>query len=272
MASTTIKTWLADATDKLSEADISSARLDAHLLLQDVLGKDAMWLRAHDDSKITPRHLEELNDYIERRQNREPLAYIRGFVEFYGRKYIVSPETLIPRPETETLVQKAVELPLQPSSRAIDVGTGSGCIGISIKLARPDILMLQSDISERALEIAERNASRLGAHSTFILSDLLTGYTGDKFDLIVANLPYVDAAWETSPEVDAEPSLAIYAQDGGLQLIKELLDQAPAHLQRGGYVLLEADPRQFDAIWSYAQKGGYAVLGTDGYTISLQRS
>lgn len=270
MASTTIKQWLERAIEHLADAGIGSARLDCQLLVQDELGKDVMWLLAHDDKRLNDVQLSTLNAKLERRATREPLAYIRGFVEFYGRRFNVTPDVLIPRPETELLVEKALALPLPSGSIAIDVGTGSGCIGISIKLARPGMSMLGSDVSEAALQVAESNASKLGAHSTFVLSDLLSDYHGDKLDLIIANLPYVDRIWETSPEVAAEPHIALYADDGGLALIKKLIDQAPLHLKSHGYLLLEADPRQFDEIWSYSEKAGFNMFSTDGYTVSLQ--
>lgn len=258
------------SVSRLQTVGITSARLDCLLLLSDELEKDRLWLLAHDDQTMTTSQLLDLESRLGRREAREPLAYIRSSVEFYGHSFQVSPDTLIPRPETEQLVTTACALPLQPGDRIIDVGTGSGCIGISIKLERPELSVELSDISSDALEIAKSNAQILKADVTLSISDLLGSTSEEKAALIIANLPYVDTTWERSPETAFEPALALYADTAGTKLIKQLIIQAPMHLRVHGHVLLEADPRQFKEIIDFAEKNRFKVITTIGFTLCLR--
>lgn len=261
-----INQWLEVATAQLVAASIPSARLDAELLLSHALKKDRPWLIAHPDEVIETSTVDEL---LKRRVGREPLAYIRGYREFYGRNFVVTPDTLIPRPETETLIE-LLELLVKPGDSLIDVGTGSGAIAISAKLEYPQLIVKATDVSEKALGIARKNASALGAEVTFRVSHLLNDLH-DTYDIICANLPYVDKAWEVSAETHTEPDLALYAADGGLELIKRLIEQATDHLIPNGYLLLEADPRQHDEILSLAHTRGFDWHQTDGFIVVLQK-
>ena len=227
-----------------------------------------------------------------RRQKHEPLAYILGYKEFYGHKFYLTRDVLIPRPETEALVDIASELYQKLSTNAVkpakttgtakavqtiqsgepikilDLGTGSGCIALSLasKLsqstknhAEPEanIQIVASDISAKALACAEYNAQKLQIKSiSWVKSNLLKSkaFKNQTFDIIVANLPYVDKAW---PWIDKntlkyEPKLALYASNYGLGLIKNLIDKAPKYLKKGGFLVLEADICQHQAILDYA--------------------
>lgn len=264
-----IRDFLHENTQLLHAAGIATARLDVLVLLSDALQKDKAWILSHDDTALTPQELSHLQQAITRRKTREPLAYIRGHQEFYGRDFAVNPAVLIPRPETERLLEL---LPHEPHLTMIDIGTGSGVIAITAKLQHPTWSVTACDIDEDALLTAAYNADNLGAKITLRRSDLLTDITGT-FDVIAANLPYVDETWErNSPETSFEPELALFADNSGLALIAKLLVQLPAHLSPQGTVLLEADPEQHQAIISLAQKEGLTHVQTLDYIVALQRN
>jgi release factor glutamine methyltransferase len=177
----------------------------------------------------------------------------------------VTKDTLIPRPETEALINLAKTLNAQ---KILDVGTGSGCIAITLALEMPQTEIEAVDISPKALEIAQENAKNLGAKVKFYQSDLLENT--EKYDVIVANLPYVDKNWDwLGSELDYEPETALYADDGGLELIKKLISQAPQHLNHDGYLLLEADRSQHEKIASYASDHFDILSNPNDQTLAL---
>lgn len=267
----TIQRWLIDATTTLVEAGVPSARLDALVLLSDELGQTKAQLLAHDDESLSQEQFDSLEMKLQRRTAREPIAYIRGHQEFYGRDFALTPEVLIPRPETETLVELLETLDVEQLPTLVDIGTGSGAIAITAKLEHPDWHVIATDVSEGALDVARDNASRLGADVSFLSGSLLEALA-EPVDIIAANLPYVDQAWERfSPETDYEPALALFADNNGLQLIYDLLDQAPSYLNENGFILLEADPEQHDAIISYAKTKSLQHITTEGYIVVLTR-
>ena len=203
-------------------------------------------------------------------------------INFYGREFSVNTDVLIPRPETEmmidtalNLVGKAYLLGVRPSKAKlphdltiIDVGTGSGCIAVTLKLELPEARVVASDVSEEALKVARQNAKRLGAEIEFAQADLLDGVEVVP-DLAVANLPYVDENWEwiDKKALNKEPSLALYAEDGGLAIIKRLIDQV---VERGiKQLILEADPCQHERIEKYANKKGLTLRETRGFALYL---
>lgn len=267
----TIQRWLIDATHTLVEAGIPSARLDALILLSDELGQTKAQLLAHDDESLTQEQFDNLEMKLQRRTAREPMAYIRGRQEFYGRDFLVTPDVLIPRPETEMLIELLETLDVEQLPTLADIGTGSGAIAITAKCEHPDWQIIATDVSEEALSVARRNASQLNADITFLNGPLLEPLT-EPVDIIAANLPYVDQAWERfSPETGYEPALALFADNSGLQLIYDLLDRAPDALNEGGFILLEADPEQHDAIVSYARTKSLRHVSTEGYIVVLGR-
>lgn len=239
----------------LKKAAIS--RLDAELILANSLGKDRVFLHAHPDYELSETEEKQVNSDLERRAKHEPLAYILGYKEFYGRNFIVSPDVLIPRPETEAIINLAKE---QKPAKILDVGTGSGCIAITLKLELPVSNVSAVDISPKALQIARQNAAKLGAEIAFSESDLLEKVQGE-YDLIVANLPYVDKNWDwLSPELAYEPDLALYAEDSGLCDIKRLVRQAEAHLTKRGVLMLESDLSQHGKIQDYIENNTKLTL------------
>ena len=202
--------------------------------------------------------------------------------DFYGREFVITPDVLIPRPETEILVDMVLSivgkpyLPgVKPSAAVLpedltilDVGTGSGCIAVTLKLELPEARVIASDVSEKALAVARENAKRLSADVEFAQADLMDGITTQP-DIVVANLPYVDENWEwlDKETLAKEPRLALYAEDGGLALIKRLIDQAAERSIR--HLILEADPCQHEPIAEYAKEKGLALCETRGFILYL---
>ncbi len=244
-----VSSWLKAAQKQID-------RLDAELILAYVLLVQRTFLHAHPEYKLNKTEQAQADDLLERRKNHEPLAYLTGRKEFYGRTFKVTRDTLIPRPETEALID-AIK-PLNPH-KILDVGTGSGCIAITLALELPDAEVEAVDISENALQVARKNAESLEANVNFYRSDLLQNTT--KYDLIVANLPYVDREWDwLSPELEFEPETALYADDGGLELIKLLIEQAKNHLNAGGHLVLEADLSQHQKISDFARDFSFETI------------
>ena len=212
-----------------------------------------------------------------------PQAYKNGYQDFYGRDFIVTPNVLIPRPETEQIIDTILNLSGKPylpgvkpsqnqlpkNPTVLDVGTGSGCIAVTIKKELPKANVYASDVSEKALSIARKNAQNHGVPIHFIISHLLQNVKVAP-DVIVANLPYVDENWTwlNKSALSYEPNLALYADDHGLKLIKELIDQAASrHIPR---LILEADPCQHQAIIEFA-KNKYDLEETRGFIISFKK-
>lgn len=272
-----INEWLAQATQQLAAAKITSAKLDAEIILAHTLRQRRTYLHAHSDEPLNDRHLEIADTRLQLRLDRTPVAYIVGHKEFYRRLFRVNPGTLIPRPESETIITMLKEqttqaaLPLDTAPRRlVDVGTGSGCLGITAKLEIPELDVTLLDISRHALKVAEMNAKLLAADVTITRSDLLIGYPLVA-DYIIANLPYVDVNWERSPETNYEPAVALFADNHGLALIEKLITQTPSHLTSGGTLFIEADPRQHDTIIAYAKKHGLTMREVRDFIICLQK-
>lgn len=200
---------------------------------------------------------------------------------FYGRDFFINQNVLIPRPETEQIIDAVLNLTGKPylkgvrpgpkkiseKSTILDVGTGSGCIAITLKKELKDAAIYASDISKKALIIASKNAKKHNADIHFTESYLLDRIT-IKPDIIVANLPYVDPEWEwlDKESLSLEPEIALYAKDGGLRLIKELIDNTPSETK---YLILEADPCQHKSIISYAKKKGLDLVETRGFVLTF---
>ena len=272
-----INVWIHNATVQLVGAGISSAKLDAEIILAHTLRKPRTFLHAHGDELLTDRQLEIADARLQLRLDRTPVAYIVGHKEFYGRPFRVSPATLIPRPESEMIIALLKELLPSTASllretpkRLVDVGAGSGCLGITAKLEFPELNVTLLDISRHALKVAETNATQLHADVETLQSDLLASFPFAP-DITLANLPYVDPAWERSPETNYEPELALFANDDGLYLINKLITQASSRLKSNGLLLLEADPRQHAAIIKTAKNHGFAVAQIRDFIVALEK-
>jgi len=272
-----INDWLADATRQLASLSIASARLDSELILAHTLRKSRSYLHAHPEELLTARSLEIADARLALRMERVPVAYIIGHKEFYGRQFYVTTATLIPRPESESLIELLQQVIPRNSSlltesplRLIDVGTGSGSLGITAKLLYPELNVSLSDVSRHALKVAEKNARSLEADVSILQSNLLADFPFTA-DIIIANLPYVDPTWERSPETDHEPADALFAANNGKALIYELLVQTKDKLANGGSLILEADPEQHNDIIKEAKKYGLLLVARDGYGLLLEK-
>ena len=266
-----ISEWLKIATKSLKTANIPSARLDAELILANTLRKNRTYLHAHLDEEIDPRRFDIANARLDLRLDRVPIAYILGYKEFYGRRFTVSPSVLIPRPESEDLISLFLELTASEIAEKvlIDVGAGSGCLGITAKLERSNLSVILSDISKPALNIAEKNANALNADVHIQQQSLLNGQLRP-VDYIFANLPYVDKSWDVSPELKYEPGIALFAEDEGLKLILQLISQAPRCLTPEGLLFIEADPQQHNRIINEAVKNGFVKERVLNYILVLR--
>ena len=276
----TIKSWLEGAVNHLNEAGIASARLDAELLLAHTLRKPRTWLHSHNDDTLDPRQAEIADARLDLRLDRVPVAYIIGHKEFYGRTFKVTTATLIPRPESEDLIdllnqiipeeENLKQFSNEAGLRLVDVGTGSGVLGITAKLEHPSLDVTLADLHRHAVTVAEDNAQKLNAAVTTLISDLLTDYPFTA-DIIIANLPYVDPRWERSPETDHEPASALFAEEHGLATIFKLLAQTKDKLANDGFIILEADPVQHSNIIKEAARYGLIIRSKQGYGLLLEK-
>jgi len=272
----TIREWLTEATAELKKGAIESAQLDAELILAHTIRQPRTYLHAHGDDVLSARHEDIADARLELRLEHTPIAYIIGHKEFYGRRFKTTPAALIPRPESEAIIELLgmiipKNLPLLPTKlRLIDVGTGTGCLGITAKLEWPELDVTLVDISNHALQLAKENAELLHADVRILKNDLLRGY-GLPADIVLANLPYVDRSWVVSPDTRSEPDLALYADNGGLALINNLIEQAETIIPRSGHMILECDPRQQLGVIDYAKQHSFRHVTTSDYAVLLQR-
>jgi release factor glutamine methyltransferase len=237
------------ASDHFQKRGSDSARLDAEVLLAHALGLRRLDLYLKFDRPLSEPEVTSYRELVAKRAKGEPVAYLVGHKEFMGLDFVVTPAVLVPNPDTEVLVQRAVELAREAKKpmRVADVGTGSGCIAIAIAHYAPNVDVVASDISSEALEVARRNveAHGLGGRVQLVCGDLMGPLSG-KFDIVCANVPYVAEGSRLAPEVVAQPARALYAGAKGSALVTRLLDDSPARLNAGGRVLAELDPSILD--------------------------
>ena len=238
---------IAAATARLREAGVETPRVDAEWLLAGLLGLGRASLMANLGRELPSALASRYETFVARRERREPLQHILGWEEFCGLRFTVTADVLVPRPETETLVEWALALLLPAGAggkSVIDVGTGSGCIACALAAARPDLRVVGVDISPAAVRLARENAFALALNDrvTVVESDLFGSLAGSRFDLVVANPPYLPAPILSglAPEVVVyEPSLALDGGVDGLRVIRRLVAEAPARLMPGGTLALE---------------------------------
>lgn len=228
------------------------ARRDAELLLMHSLKRSRAWLIAHYDESLADDLSVSYAELLERRCKGEPIQYITGETEFYGLPFRVTPDVLIPRPETEHVVEKVIELASDfDAPRIVDVGTGSGAIAVALAHKLPQASIKATDISSRALALAEENAKRNGVSIRFLAGDLLAPVEGERFEIIVSNPPYVAMADRDSLDVEVreyEPAQALFAGDDGLDVYRRLIPSAFDALVCGGFVALEIGYGQSTAL------------------------
>lgn len=266
-------------TAYFTEHGVPNPRLDGELLLSDILNLKRIDLYLNFEKPVAPADLARFKSYVQRRSRREPLQYVVGHTDFFGRRFCVTPDVLIPRPETEQLVARALEwLDAHPqATRVLDFGTGSGCIAITLALERPQLQVTAVDTSAAAVAVATNNAKILGAELDWISPPLTGEGQGEGeiqrvhpltlalshrergFDLIISNPPYIPAteAGALQPEVVRfEPHLALFGGDDGLAFYRQLLSNAADQLQPGGALALEIGAGQGDAILDIATAVG----------------
>jgi release factor glutamine methyltransferase len=258
MPGTPVREALDSAVVALTGAGVDTPRLDAEVLLAHALGVDRAALVVDSGRMVEGGAVRAFQDAVRRRAfDREPVAYITGVKGFRRLELAVDPRVLIPRPETETLVEAAIEA-LPHGAHVVDVGTGSGAIALALKDERPDLRVTATDVSEDALAVARANAQRLGLDVELVLADLLTGVGA--FDAVVSNPPYVEDGAQLAPEiVRHEPSLALRAGPEGLDVLRALV---PAAAALGAQLLaVEVGAGQAEAVQELAAAAGFTASG-----------
>ncbi|MGC4090977.1 MAG: peptide chain release factor N(5)-glutamine methyltransferase [Polyangiaceae bacterium] len=259
------------AAEDFTRRGLPSARLEAELLLGHVLGVDRIRLIVESTRLLEEGELQSYREVIKRRRRGEPIAYIRGEREFYGLPLRVDARVLVPRPDSETLVETALRRTLSRSlyGRALDLCTGSGCIALAFAHARPTWRLTASDVSEPSLALARENAERLGKlrHISFVHGDLFGAVSpAARFELISGNPPYIPRAEiaELAPDVrDFEPRLALDGGDDGLDLVRRIVEQAPTFLSPGGVLALEIGFGQAPQVAQLLEQRGFVRVERD---------
>lgn len=253
-----IKTALFNATNKFKKSKMTSAHLDAEVILSFTLNKSREFIFAHPEKELTTKQLKHFNALIKKRGLNYPVAYITNNKEFYGLDFFVDKNVLIPRPETETIVENAISTVMSATTSTretqniaslrdpiiADIGAGSGCIAVSIAKNNPAVRLIATDISRSALKIAKRNAKRHNVSNKikFCQGDLIKPIRNKKISIIIANLPYLPN--KKIKSLRHEPQNALYAEKNGLALYEKLFQQTSALKYKPKFILIEIDPRQ----------------------------
>jgi release factor glutamine methyltransferase len=257
-----VRDLLAPARARLAAAPFAPSPREARLLLGAVLGWSEAQVLARDDAEVPEAAAAAFAGLLERRLGGEPVAYLLGRREFWGRTFTVDSRVLVPRPETEHLVEAALALPLPPLPRILDLGTGSGCLAVTLALEIPGSRVMAVDRSPAALAVARHNASELGAHVGLLAGDWTQALTVTAVDLVVSNPPYLDPAEPIPSEVTAwEPPQALWGGAGGLTVIAELLATLGA-LRRGTPLLLEIGAGQLSPLQDLAAAAGWTLAAS----------
>ena len=260
----TVGRFLKAQETKLKAAGISSARLDVIILLEDTLHKDRSWLLAHPETQLNEGRARRLERKLERRAKHVPLAYIRGFSEFYGRRFRVNRHVLEPRPESETMVEllKKLRLPAKPA--IADVGTGNGAIGITAAMEVPGSIVDLYDISAGCVAVAKHNVHLHELHMHVRKMNLLSRPLRP-YDVVLANMPYVPDHWKINEAALHEPKIAIFGGPDGLDVYRKLFAQLHRYTWQPRYVLTEALPPQHEALAQVAAKNGFKLIKVDDF-------
>jgi release factor glutamine methyltransferase len=262
-SSITSSKWLIVATKELAAHNIASASLDSYILLEDCLQLDRAQIMTNPDRKLSAGEVTKLNSLLKRRLKHEPIAYIRGKVEFYNRFFYVDKSVLVPRPESESFINLLRLLSGDRVKRVADIGCGSGCLGIIMALEFPDIEVDLVDISADALEVAKKNADRLGAKVGIIKSNLFEKLEA-QYDVIMANLPYVPADELINDDAKFEPELALFSGSDGLNLYRQFWQTIAKSAIPPRYILTESMPSQHSSIKDLANKSNYELINFEG--------
>lgn len=256
-----IEHWLRSATEQL-QASSESARLDSECLLAHVLGQNRTWLYTWSDRGLTAEQLSAADALLQRRMAGEPVAYLCGQRDFWSLTLDVNPSTLIPRGDTETLIEWALELPLLATANVLDLGTGTGAIALALASEQPSWHVQGVDFQAEAVALARTNAAKNNlSRVTFEQSDWFSALAvgAGRFDLIVSNPPYIDGADEHLQQGDVrfEPRSALVAEEQGLADLRHIIEQAPDYLTADGWLLLEHGWQQADAVCELLRQRGF---------------
>lgn len=265
----------ADALGATLNLDPRESRLEAQILLCHVIQQPRSWLAGHDRDPTHPGQAAAFAALLQRRLQGEPIAYILGEREFYSFNFKVTPAVLIPRPETELLVELALErLPADRPCRVLDLGSGSGAVAVTLALHRPQAEVVAVDQSAPALEVAQENAQRLGAGNLrLIQGDWYSALDGEKFDLIVSNPPYIAATDPHLAQGDLrfEPAAALASGADGLDDIRAIVRGAAAHLHSGGWLLFEHGYDQAAACRELLAQAGFEQVASAADLAGIER-
>jgi release factor glutamine methyltransferase len=263
--------------DRMMESGIENPGLEASLLLSRALGIRVLDIYVHPEREVNPDGVEWFYRLLERRIKREPLAYILGEKEFYSRSFIVTPDVLIPRPETETLVEEALRTVEKiPLPSVIDVGTGSGCVSVTLGCECRDARITASDISLGALMVARENARRHGVSDriSLVCSDLLGCFKERSFDIVLSNPPYVASSDYPGlqPEVrDFEPKVSLLGGEDGLDFIRRIALEARGVLKEGGWCIIEIGAGQAKRAWEVFEESGFNDISITSDLLGIER-
>lgn len=269
----TISQWLTDSSRQLHLQQIDSAHLDCLVLLEATLQQSREWTLSHSEEEITPAQLIVLNKMLSQRLEHTPLAYIIGSKEFYGCNFFVNENVLIPRPESEMMIDLLKEVRRQAQddktklatnhqlpTTIVDIGTGSGCLAITAKLEIPNVSVIATDISKEALTVAKKNARIHNADIKFLQSDLLTSVPDLKSSILLANLPYVPSDLITSEEITKEPASALFSGKDGLDHYRKFWKQIASTKNKPTYVFTESLENQHSTLLNLATQSGYSLI------------
>ena len=238
-------------------------RLDAQMILAWVLGQSRSWIIAHDDTTLDEAQTETVRASFARRAAGEPLAYLLGEKEFHGLRLRVDASVLVPRPDTEVLVDWALELLAgKDAPRVVDLGTGSGAIALAVKHGCRDASVLATDASPAALEVARGNARRLGLGVSFAQGSWWSALATERFDLVLSNPPYIAAGDPHLAALSHEPSLALTPGGDGLGALREIIAGAATHMRPGAWLLLEHGYDQAEAVQALLRERGFVAVTT----------
>ena len=245
----TVAQALRSATQRLTDAGVPDAAYDASQMLAHLMGENALAMRLSGERTLPPQTLSAYDALVERRRAREPMQYILGETQFMGLTFHVEPGVLIPRQDTEILCEAAL-CRLREGARVLDIGTGSGALAVSLKALCPRCDVTAVDVSDAALAIARENAGRNGVQVRFLKSDCFGARSGERFDMIVSNPPYIsrEEMQQLMPEVRQEPELALFGGEDGLDFYRRIAKEALAHLKAGGWLLFEIGWKQREAV------------------------
>ncbi|HSX36766.1 MAG TPA: HemK/PrmC family methyltransferase [Patescibacteria group bacterium] len=269
---TTVGSWLEMATALLTRVGIGTAHLDALVLLEDCLHQDRAKLLAHPETKLSDAHIVHLTERLQRRAGHEPMAYLRGKTEFYGRPFYIDHRVLEPRPESETMIDMLKKLFKRPGYAngwtIIDVGTGSGALAITAKLELPKAEVMATDVDPECIKVAEENCQTYHCDVHFLKGDLLKPlymHYHPEQSVLLCNLPYVPDHFQINPAAMQEPRIAIFGGPDGLDVYRKLFEQIDPLAYKPQYLLTEAMPPQQELLASIASSHGYRLHKTEDF-------